>query len=233
MATEPVDNIYSALSRVIGALPGIGKDSKMQGPGASYAYRGIETVTGHAAGLFAKEQIIVIPEVIERELDIVAKTSNGNPIFEARLLVRFTFWHGPSSTSVSGTTWGVGRDSSDKAGNKAMTAAFKYILLQTLMVADKADDPDSERIEGEPEPPSTQRTTVSPKPKNPLLERAKALRAINDKYAQSLRDVAKRREFETANAWIEAEPEAAEALIVSLEEQAEEEASEGQAEPGE
>jgi hypothetical protein len=64
---------------------------------------------------------------------------------DALVIVKYTFTDGASQVDV--VTPGLGRDSADKAVNKAMTAAYKYALIQLLMVSDKNDDSDGATYE--------------------------------------------------------------------------------------
>lgn len=179
-------NVAEALSYVIRDLPGIGKDERMT-QGASYNYRGIEQITGHAAVLFARHGVVVTPRVLSYDIVEAGKTKQDNLILEARLLIEYTFHHGASNTSIVASTLGVGRDSSDKCANKAMTAAFKYALMQTLMVADKKDEQDAERIEvGGSQAASTPPPGPPPPQEDPAVE---ALRARAVELCKQIKQV--------------------------------------------
>ena len=139
-------NVIEALAAIMAELPAIAKvpHPSESGRGLTYAYRGIEEITAEAQQLFAKHGVVPIPRVRHREVkDIIV---NGNPWTDTFLEVDWTI-HGPNMTSVEATTFGQGRDNSDKGTNKAMTQAFKYLLLPTLMISDKGDDNDGTNIE--------------------------------------------------------------------------------------
>lgn len=132
-------NVIAALARVMEELPAIGKSEKSN---QGYSYRGIEQVTAQAQRLFGRYGIVFAPRVVDRTT--VALTVNGKPWTEEQLMVAYTVY-GPGGIEDKievGPVLGLGRDNSDKGGNKALTQAFKYALLQTLCVSDAKDDAD-------------------------------------------------------------------------------------------
>lgn len=162
------DPIQIALARVMGELPAIGKE-RHQGDGIQYAYRGIEQVTREVQGLFAKHGVVVAPLV--DHLDVREIVVNGKPWTDTTLGVTYTLT-GPDGSSLTARTVGIGRDNSDKGANKAMTQAFKYLLLQVLCISDAKDDTDgqthvadTQRAPRTPRTPAT--TTDQPAPHNP------------------------------------------------------------------
>ena len=76
-------------------------------------------------------------------------TAKGGVIQCVTLSVEYRFFHADGS-SISCTVMGEGRDTSDKATNKAMAVAHKYALLQTFCIPTEdiaQDDPDAETPE--------------------------------------------------------------------------------------
>lgn len=138
MKNEPAatPRIYAALAAVIAALPAIGRDQ--QNTQQAYKYRGIEAITAALKPLLAEHKIAVIPTVLSHEQSL--RGDKQMPI--TRMTVRFDFTSLEDGSIVSATTVGEGYDTSDKGSNKAMTAAFKYALMQTLCIAD-FDDSDA------------------------------------------------------------------------------------------
>ena len=130
--------IHTQLAAVIGELPAIGKESKITG-NFGYNYRGIEDILPAVKGLFAKHQIHVTPShaIVSDEFGLGHKGNQRRVVLESS----FTFYAADGSAFVA-TTIGEAMDMQDKAFNKAMTAAYKYALIQTLAIAD-GDDPDA------------------------------------------------------------------------------------------
>ena len=137
-------SIHTALSRVMGALPAIGKDAHASQQQGGYAYRGIEAITREVQGLFAKYGVVVVPRV--RSIETRDLTVNSKPWTDTTLIVDYTLT-GPDGSTLDATTVGIGRDNADKGANKAMTQAFKYLLLQVLCISDASDDADGSTVE--------------------------------------------------------------------------------------
>jgi hypothetical protein len=78
---------------------------------------------------------------VERAVVTTSKGASMN-VCLLKAIVRFT--HGPSGTFVDVQSLGEGADSGDKAGNKAMTCAYKYALRQTFCI-ETGDDPDRDQ----------------------------------------------------------------------------------------
>jgi hypothetical protein len=139
----PATNVIEALRRVIRDLPAIGKDGTGPSTQGGYKYRGIEQITRHVGPLFARHGLVMAPNAIvwrpTREI-----TVSGKPNTDESLLVTYrVYGPGGSLDFIEVQAPGIGRDSSDKGSNKAMTAAYKYALTQMLAVADAKDDNDS------------------------------------------------------------------------------------------
>jgi hypothetical protein len=155
---EPVvseSGIAVALAKVMAELPAIGKERhQTEGQGVQYAYRGIEQVTREVQTLFAKHGVVVVPAV--QSIAVKDITVNSKPWTDTTLIVNYTLV-GPDGSKLDATTVGIGRDNSDKGANKAMTQAFKYLLLQVLCIADKKDDADGTTWEADVRPQRNQR----------------------------------------------------------------------------
>lgn len=140
-------NVVEALASVMRDLPGIGKSKhpSADGKGITYAYRGIEEITSEVQGLFAKYGVVCVPRV--RSRSVVDITVNDKPWTDTYLEVNWDIY-GPGGLEdcLSATTYGHGRDNSDKGTNKAQTQAFKYLLLDLLCISDPADDNDGTNV---------------------------------------------------------------------------------------
>lgn len=149
--TDTVDSaslptVVQALAAVMAELPAIGKDGRADPKQGGYAYRGIEQITRHAQGLFAKHGVVMVPRVESCEVRDI--TVAGKPWTDTTLHVTYMVY-GPAGDSVEVRTVGIGRDNSDKGANKAMTQAFKYALLQLLCISDSKDDVDGQTHEAD------------------------------------------------------------------------------------
>ncbi len=136
-------NVIEALSRVMADLPAIGRDQTASAQQGGYAYRGIEQITRHTQGLFAKHGVVFVPHVLSYEVREL--TVNGKPWTDTLEMVSYTVY-GPGGIDDHievGPILAIGRDNSDKGANKCMTQAYKYALLQALCISDAKDDGDA------------------------------------------------------------------------------------------
>jgi hypothetical protein len=151
---EPAANVWEAIDRVIRDLPGIGKEGRAAADQGGYAYRGIEQITRHVQGLFARHGLVVKPRVLKWRRDEVIVGQN-KAWHDERVKLMFRVVHGASLGGYEsfdhaedfawtdvGPLWAIGRDGTDKGMNKAMTQGYKQMLLQLLMVSDQKDDND-------------------------------------------------------------------------------------------
>lgn len=145
---ESRPSVFQRVAAVIEDLPAIGKDQR--NTQQNFNFRGIEDIMRALKPLLAKHQVIVVPNVVERQ-DSERPTKSGGTLYTVLLHVRFTFY-GPDGDSFTASGWGEGTDSGDKATNKAMTGAFKYVLVQVFSIADAGTaDADAESPEQAPD----------------------------------------------------------------------------------
>ena len=132
-------NVHEAISYVMGR---VGYVQKKKGKNLTYTFASetafIKAVRPHLIDV----GLIVFPsgiEMIERS-EFTAKSGSQG----INILAKFhwTWLHTPTNTSIEVTTLGEAADYGDKAANKAMTAAMKYNMRQTLVI-ETGDDPDT------------------------------------------------------------------------------------------
>ena len=159
-ADGPVD-VVAALARVQAEIGGIAKKKKTPEPGESgglkYAFRGIDAVTSAAQPLFGKYGIVIVPNVDSHVVDDIMV--NSKPWTDTTVTVTWLI-AGPNGTTLTARTVGLGRDNSDKGYAKAMTQAYKNLVLRMLTIGDPDDDTDGtthERDEPAREPTEAER----------------------------------------------------------------------------
>lgn len=124
---------------------GIAKDQRNDQQ--RYNYRGIDQLLNTLSGLFVKHEVMVLPNMLSVEVDI---TPSGKQRI-ARVLMRYEFVDLPERDKDFGQSqplkfevYGEGADSGDKAIQKAMTAAYKYLMIQLFAIPIVGnDDPDA------------------------------------------------------------------------------------------
>lgn len=132
--------IFGALAKVMAEVGVVGKAKKNQQQG--YQFRGIDDVVAHVQQVMAAQGVIVVPRVVGRERETVS-TKSGGTMASVRLVVDHVFY-AQDGSNVTCTTLGEAMDSGDKASNKAMSAALKYALTQTLLIPTYEADRDTE-----------------------------------------------------------------------------------------
>lgn len=135
-------NITTAILGVMQDIGIIGKDSTNDQQ--HFKYRGIDAVMNALNPALIKNNLIVIPEVIEQTRE-ERTTSKGGLLIYSILKMRFTFMADDGS-KVEAITIGEGMDSGDKASNKAMSVAYKYACFQVFCIPTEEliDEPDKE-----------------------------------------------------------------------------------------
>lgn len=114
--------------------------------GITFAYRGIDQIAAAAQQLFGEYGVVIVPRASTPE---IIKILKGNATLENTQWTRTTVevrWdiYGPGGVDdkITSVTIGVADDNADKSVNKAMTAAFKNLLLRILCIGDPQDDTD-------------------------------------------------------------------------------------------
>lgn len=125
--------VYKAIADVSLALAsgGISKARKNQAQG--YAFRGIDDVLQALAGLLPTHGLTILPRVISctRQKELNAK---GTTLFYVTTDVEFDLVAVEDGSRHTVRFIGEAMDSGDKATNKAMSAAYKYMALQTFCI---------------------------------------------------------------------------------------------------
>lgn len=155
-----IEGKVEALLPVIAAEIGpIAKARKNEQQG--YAFRGIEDILNAAHAVFMKHGVCVFPCVLDVKRE-TQTSQKGNVLLYTLLTVEYTFVAADGSERKARTV-GEGMDSGDKSANKAMTAAFKNVLIQVLMIPFASDDPEDDSHELA-QPPAQQQQPPASRP---------------------------------------------------------------------
>lgn len=214
-SNDATPRIYSAIAAVMAEVgkEGISKDRKNEQQG--YKFRGIDDVYNAIAPMLAKHDLIVIPRVLSREL-VERKNAKGNPLFYVTCQVEFTLVCSLDGSSIQAVTYGEAMDSADKATNKAMSAAYKYMAMQTFCIPTEGDnDADATTHEvaphaaGGPPPSHQQRRSnviVNPKTGKPIdTENARNQRPEWERFTDKVQGFTDARDAEGLKAWFACE----------------------------
>lgn len=133
--------IHDQLFKIQAEINPIAKDkvNSMQ----KFNYRGIDDVYNALHELFVKHRVLNRCEVIREYLVSAEKADKGKYTYNRVYVFRYHFTAEDGSEYFTDAS-GEGSDSSDKASNKAMSAAHKYALLQMFMIpTEDMVEPDS------------------------------------------------------------------------------------------
>ncbi len=146
----------------IGAIPKSQKNNEQ-----NYMFRGIDDFLTACNRVFSDVGIFIVPEVLEKEQTSGA-TKNGTAFLHIVLTVKYTIYAADGSNIIA-VVKGEARDYADKAINKCMSAAFKYMLMQVFCVATQdIADADKDHIES-----AAPVAVPKPEPKKELTPEAK------------------------------------------------------------
>ena len=167
--------VYKAIAKVTAAMAseGISKERKNQQQG--YAFRGIDDVYNALSRMLADAGLCIIPRILSRHVD-ERQTKSGGALFYVTVDAEYDLVSADDGSKHTAKVFGEAMDSADKATNKAMSAAYKYMAFQTFAIPTEGDnDADSH--------------TPSVAPKSPVKS-ALAGVVINEEDQAYLRELA-------------------------------------------
>lgn len=129
--------VYKAIEAVSAAMSanGIGKGRKNTQQG--YSFRGIDDVLNALSSALVSAQLVILPRVISREV-VERQTAKGGALFYVTVEAEFDLVSTEDGSKHTVKTYGESMDSADKATNKAMSAAYKYLALLTFCIPTEA-----------------------------------------------------------------------------------------------
>jgi hypothetical protein len=150
--------VYQAIGAVSQALSaqGIGKN-RTNTQGAGYKFRGIDDVLNALSSALVASGLVILPRCTERVVQERA-TKAGGAMFNVTCRVEFDLVSTEDGSKHTVCTYGEAMDSADKATNKAMSAAYKYLALLVFCIPTEASpetDADFSTHEVAPRKPAT------------------------------------------------------------------------------
>ncbi len=154
--------IFAALMAVNRGVTAIAKSQRNEQQ--HYKFRGIDDVMNALHPLFEEHGIVVARS--DKSLTIEQSvTKKDTVLYFATVTTEWTLYAGDGSSIIL-TAIGQGSDTGDKAANKAVTAGYKYMLLQLFSIPVEEQD-DADRTTQEP---VTARLDNSPAPAKMIAE---------------------------------------------------------------
>ena len=136
---EGAPHVLFAINGVMAdiAKEGIAKGRKNEQQG--YKFRGIDDVYNALAPILAKNKLVITPRCLSRDKQTV-QTAKGGTLFYVTVEVEFELSSAIDGTSRLARMYGEAMDSGDKATNKAMSAAYKYMAMQEFCIPTEGDN---------------------------------------------------------------------------------------------
>ena len=133
-------SVYKAINAVQAELAKTGiLKSRRNTQGSGYNFRGIDDVYNAIAPLLAQHGLCILPRILGRTCD-ERQTKAGGAIFYVTVEAEFDLVCAEDGSKHTVRTFGEAMDTSDKATNKAMSAAYKYAAFQTFAIPTEADN---------------------------------------------------------------------------------------------
>lgn len=136
--------IYAAIAGVINDIGVVSKNkvNKQQ----NFKYRSVDDVYSVLNPALAKNRVFILPEITDETREI--KTSkNGAQLICVTLTMKYTIF-AEDGSYVETILKGEAMDTADKAINKAMAIAYKYLCFQLFCIpVEDMADPDAETHE--------------------------------------------------------------------------------------
>lgn len=136
MTTQHVYKAIAAISQQMG-VEGIEKSRRNQQQG--FMFRGIDDVLNALNPMLAKNNLCILPFVLERHCD-ERQSAKGSALFYVTVKARFDFVSAEDGSKHEVVMYGEAMDSGDKATNKAMSAAYKYAAIQAFCIPTEGDN---------------------------------------------------------------------------------------------
>lgn len=136
-------NIYAVMSAAMEEVQAVRKES--YNDSQRYNFRGIDQVINAVGPIFRKHKIIPVPHACTAHYRDVL-TSTGKPSREVTVTAEYRFY-GPAGDYIPAIVPGESMDTGDKGTPKAMSVAYRIVLLQMLCIPTDDPDPDSQSYE--------------------------------------------------------------------------------------
>ena len=134
--------VYAAIGAVSAAMSQQGISKARNNASQGYKFRGIDDVLNALSGALVDAGLVILPRCTERVV-VERTTAKGGALFNVTCRVEFDLVSTEDGSTHTVATYGEAMDSADKATNKAMSAAYKYLALLVFCIPTEAS-PDTD-----------------------------------------------------------------------------------------
>lgn len=138
---QTINNVQKALTK-----KGISKDSTNSFD--KYKFRGIDDVYNTLAPILAECGLCILPRILSREV-VERQSAKGGAMYYVSVDAEFDLVDAEDGSMHTIKAYGEAMDRSDKATNKAMTAAYKYVCFMAFCIPIEGNDADAETPQAE------------------------------------------------------------------------------------
>ena len=136
---ETLPRVYGAIAAVMSEISSTGVAKARENRQQGYVFRGIDDMYNALSGPLSRAKLVIIPRVISRDCQ-ERQSAKGTPIFVVTVHVEFDIVSADDGSKHTAMTYGEAMDSADKATNKAMSAAWKYMAMELFCIPTDGDN---------------------------------------------------------------------------------------------
>jgi len=138
MTTEP-KAVYKAIAAVTRALGKEGIAKGRSNDQQHYKFRGIDDIYNALSSELAAAELCIIPRIVSRE-SVERQGRSGGALFYVTIAAEYDIVSAVDGSMHTASAYGEAMDSGDKATNKAMSAAYKYMAMQLFCIPTEGDN---------------------------------------------------------------------------------------------
>lgn len=131
--------VYQAINAVQRELAAEGISKSRNNQQQGYKFRGIDDVYNAVSPLLGKHSLCILPRMLSRHCD-ERTNAKGTALFYVTVEAEFDVVAAEDGSKHTIRTFGEAMDSGDKATNKAMSAAYKYAVMQAFAIPTEGDN---------------------------------------------------------------------------------------------
>lgn len=131
--------VYAAIAAVMKDLSIAGLSKTNRNSAQGYNFRGIDDAYNVLAPILSRHGLVILPRVLNRASE-TRKSAKGGDLFYVTVEAEFDIIAADDGSKHTVKTFGEAMDSADKATNKAMSAAYKYMAFQAFCIPTIGDN---------------------------------------------------------------------------------------------
>ena len=131
--------VYESIKSVASKMADDGISKSRKNATQGYQFRGIDDIYGALSRAMVDASLVILPRCVERSV-VERASKNGGALFYTVVKVEYDLVCTVDGSKHTAVVYGEAMDSADKSTNKAMSAAYKYMALQTFCIPTEGDN---------------------------------------------------------------------------------------------